>query len=134
MLRRGEETMSAMDPRSASRAARGVGHAPGNGIPDLLLALDWHDMTCQSEAGCANRATHVVHRHAVDRCNQPNLDPFGNIVDILCIGCVRSLKVEVLQQVDRITRCPEANCLTCGAPVQKLSDVMRKVVQLRSYA
>jgi hypothetical protein len=134
MLRRGADTMSAMDPWSASRAEHGVGHAPGNGIPDLLLALDWHDITCQSEAGCTNRATHVVHRHAVDRCNQPNLDPFGNIVDILCIGCVRSLKVEILQQVDRITRCPEANCLTCGAPVQKLSDIMRKVVQLRSYA
>jgi hypothetical protein len=111
-----------------------VSQAPGNEIPDTLAALDWHEITCQSEAGCANRATHVVHRHAVDKCNQPNLDPFGNTVDILCIGCVRSVKVEVLQQVDRITRCPCAYCLTCGAPVHKLSDIMRKVVQLRSYA
>ncbi|MBW0015646.1 hypothetical protein [Mycobacterium sp.] len=112
--------MSTVDPQSA--------------IPDALAALDWHMITCQSEARCTNQATHVVYRHAVDECNRPNLDPSGNIVDILCISCVRSLKAQLLQQVDRIARCPGGNCLTCGAPVHKLSDIMRRVVQLRIYA
>ncbi|OIN80355.1 hypothetical protein K3U93_21120 [Mycobacterium malmoense] len=105
-----------------------------SGVSDALAALDWQEITCQSEAGCTNRATHVVHRHAVDRCNQPNLGPSGNVVDILCVGCMRTVKAQVLQQLDRIARGPGAYCLTCGAPVQKLSDIMRKTVQLRSYA
>jgi hypothetical protein len=127
--------MSAVDPWPANRDGQRVSQeARANEIANTLAALDWHEITCQSAAGCGNRATHVVHRHAVDKCNQSKLDPFGNIVDILCIGCVRDVKVEVLQQVDRIARCPGAYCLTCGAPVHKLSDIMRKVVQLRSYA
>jgi len=47
---------------------------------------------------------------------------------------MRSLKAQLLAQVDRIARCPGGYCLTCGAPVHKLSDIMRKMVQLRSYA
>jgi hypothetical protein len=134
MLRRGEDTMSGTEPRATSRDGQGVSHTPANEVSDMLAALDWHDITCQSAAGCGNVATHVVHRHAVDKCNQPSLDPFGNVVEILCIGCVRGVKVEVMQQVDRIARCPGAYCLTCGAPVHKLSDVMRKVMQLRRHA
>ena len=126
--------MSTVDPQSASRKARGGGQPSGNEISDPLAEFDWHEIECQSETGCTKRATHVVYRHAVDECNRPNLDPSGNIVDILCISCVRSLKVQVLQQVDRIARSPGGYCLTCGAPVLKLSDIMRKMVQLRSYA
>jgi hypothetical protein len=126
--------MSTVDPQPASRESRGVSHAPGADVPDALAELDWHEIACQSESGCANRATHIVYRHAVDDCNRPNLDPSGNIIDILCISCVRAVKAQVLKQVDRMTRCPGAYCLTCGAPVQKLSDVLRKTVQLRSYA
>jgi hypothetical protein len=121
MMRGSEDAMSTVDPQSASP------------IPDALAALDWHEMTCQCES-CTNPATHIVYRHAVDECNRPNLDPSGNIVDILCVRCLRRLKAEVLQQVDRISRCPGGYCLTCGAPVDKLSDIMRRVVQLRIYA
>ena len=127
MPRRSEGMMSTVDPQPANRA-------PGGGVPDALALLDWHEITCQSEAGCANRATHIIYRHAVDACNRPDLDPSGDIVDILCISCMRAVKAQVLQQVDRMTRCPGAYCLTCGAPVHKLSDVMRKTVWLRSYA
>src|ERR1700752_5316396 len=120
MPRRSEDTMSTVDPQSA--------------IPDALAALDLQETPCQSESGCTKRATHVVYRHAVDECNRPNLDPSGNIVDVLCISCVRSLKAQLLQQVEQIPRCPGGYCLTCGAPVHQLSDVMRKMVQLRIYA
>lgn len=55
-----------------------MSQAPGNEIPHTLAALDWGGITCQSGAGCTNRASYVVHLHAVDECNDPDLDPFGN--------------------------------------------------------
>ena len=103
---------------------------PGTDIPDTLVALDWSEVTCQSAEGCSNLATHIVHVHMVDDCDDPNLDSCGNLVDILCATCLRDVLFEALQQVDRIGRYPGACCLTCGAPVRRLSDVMRRVAQL----
>ncbi|BBX75078.1 hypothetical protein H7H78_06510 [Mycobacterium shinjukuense] len=107
-----------------------MGQTTGNEIPDTLAALDWQAITCQSAAGCSNQATHIVHRHAVDRCNQPQVDPFGNIVEILCIACLWRVEAEVLCQLGRLRRHTDACCLTCGAPVSELSDIMRDVVEL----
>jgi hypothetical protein len=117
--------MTAVDPRSPQREAR------GNETSATLAALDWNEITCQSPAGCTSRATHIVHRHAVDGCNRPNVDPFGNIIDILCIGCVHVLKTEILRHIDRISsHRSDVYCLTCGTPVHKLSYVIRKVGRL----
>ena len=99
-------------------------------ITDPLAALDWHEFTCQADGGCTSHATHIVHRHAVDKCNQPGLDPFGNVVAILCVGCVDDLTTEVSRRLDRISRGPHVYCLTCGAPVNQLNYVIRKVVRL----
>lgn len=95
-----------------------MSQAPGNEIPHTLAALDWGGITCQSGAGCTNRASYVVHLHAVDECNDPDLDPFGNTVEILCIACLWHVEAKVLLQVGRLTRSPGAFCLTCGAPVR----------------
>ncbi|GAB7141996.1 hypothetical protein [Mycobacterium riyadhense] len=102
----------------------------GNEIPDMLAALDWREITCQSEAGCTNRANFVVHLHAVDACNHPQLDPFGNTIEILCIACLWRAEAEALLQVGRLRRHSNATCLTCGAPLTELSDIMREVVAL----
>lgn len=102
----------------------------GNDVPGTLAALDWRDITCQSGAGCTNRADFIVHLHAVDECNHPQLDPFGNTVEILCIACLWRAEAEVLLQVGRLRRHSGASCLTCGAPVSELSDIMRDVVAL----
>lgn len=102
----------------------------GNDIPGTLAALDWRDITCQGEVGCTNRADFIVHLHAVDECNHPQLDPFGNTVEILCIACLWRAEAEVLLQVGRLRRHSGASCLTCGAPVSELSDIMRDVVAL----
>ncbi|BBY39280.1 hypothetical protein MMAN_34140 [Mycobacterium mantenii] len=106
------------------------GEAHRNKFAGILATLDWHEVTCQSDAGCTSRATHVVHRHAVDGCNQPSLDPLGNSVGILCTGCLRDLQTEVLRQLDRIRSTPRAYCLTCGRPVHKLSHAL-SVTDLR---
>lgn len=109
-----------------------MSQVPGNKIPDTLASLDWHQLTCQSEAGCTNPATHIVHRHAVDECSNPNLDLGGNIVDILCLCCVRSLRLVVLRQVSKLTRHRGAYCLTCGAPLHELRDIIRNTMRLAS--
>ena len=100
------------------------------GIPDTLVALDWRGVTCQSECGCTNLATHIVSLHAVDRCNHPQLDPWGNVIEILCIACLWRAEAEVLCHVSRLARRSGSSCLTCGAPVSELSDIMRDVVPL----
>ncbi|OBJ48867.1 hypothetical protein [Mycobacterium sp. 1423905.2] len=102
----------------------------GNGIPGALVDLDWHTVSCQSEAGCSNRATHIVHLHAVDSCDHPNLDPFGNTVEILCIACLWQAAAEALAQVGRLRGAEAVHCLTCGAPVSELSDIMRDAAAL----
>ncbi|QLL09978.1 hypothetical protein [Mycobacterium vicinigordonae] len=102
----------------------------GNEIPSAIAALDWQTITCQSHAGCTNRATHIVHRHAVDECNHPRLDPFGNIVEILCIACLWRAESEVVVQLSQLRRTSGTYCLTCGAPVSELRDIMRDITAL----
>ena len=102
----------------------------GNGIPGTLAALDWQAITCQSETGCSNRATHIMHRHAVDECDHPHVDSFGNIVEIVCIVCLWRAEAELQVQVGQLRRSSGAYCLTCGAPVSELSDIMREVAAL----
>lgn len=102
----------------------------GNEIPGALAALDWHTIGCQSEIGCTNKATYVLHRHAVDECNDSHVDPFGNIVEILCIACLWRAEAEVLVQVGQLRRSSGTYCLTCGAPMAELSDIMRDVAAL----
>ncbi|MFV0493812.1 hypothetical protein [Mycobacterium sp.] len=102
----------------------------GNWIPRALAALDWQTITCQSESGCKNRAAYIVHRHAVDHCNDHHLDPFGNVVEILCIVCLWQAEAEALVRVGQLKRSPDVRCLTCGAPVSELHDVMREVVEI----
>lgn len=88
-----------------------MSQAPGNEIPHTLAALDWGGIT-------------------VDECNDPDLDPFGNTVEILCIACLWHVEAKVLLQVGRLTRSPGAFCLTCGAPVREPTDIMRDVAAL----
>ncbi len=102
----------------------------GNEIPGTLASLDWQTITCQADTGCTNRAAYIVHRHAVDRCNHPQVDPFGNIVEILCMACLWHAAAEVLVQVGQLTRTSGTYCLTCGAPVSELRDIMRDVAVL----
>ncbi|QUR66210.1 hypothetical protein [Mycobacterium spongiae] len=102
----------------------------GNEIPDTLAALDWRGITCQSETGCANRATHIVHMHAVDECDHPHLDPFGNTIAILCIACLWRAEAEALVQVGRLRRHSSSSCRTCGAPVNEPGDIIRDVAVL----
>lgn len=108
-----------------------MSQATGNEVPGVLVALDWQTLTCQSDAGCTNRATHVVHTHALDQCNRPNLDPFGNVIDILCGDCLGRARAAALVRVNRLGRSSGAYCLTCGAPVSDPGDIIRDVRRCR---
>ncbi len=107
-----------------------MNQAPSNEIPDTLVSLDWYDIKCQSDLGCSNPATHVVHVHAVDECHNPNLDPSGNLVGILCVICTDTIVRQVQQRVGWLTRHPGVFCLTCGAQVRETNDVLRNVAAL----
>lgn len=63
-------------------------------------------------AGCTNPATHVVHVHAVDACNHPDLDSSGNMSDILCVGCVAAVAHQAHRQAVRFDRFLDPFCLT----------------------
>jgi hypothetical protein len=116
-----------VEHQTAGREERHPNEAPGTELRGTLAVLDWHEFTCQSEAGCTNRATHIVHLHAVDQCSHPYLDSSGNIISILCAGCLSGIALEFLRQVERLKRFPDSCCLTCGAPVGKLTDIVREV-------
>jgi hypothetical protein len=107
-----------------------MNQAPRNEIPDTLADLDWREITCQSDTGCTNLATHIVHLHAVDECNNPDFDSSGNLIGILCVVCVHTLSVQVQQRVGWLTRHPGVYCLTCGAEVREPKDVIRNIAAL----
>lgn len=99
-------------------------------IPATLDNLDWDVITCQSPAGCGNQATHIVHLHAVDACNHPDLDSSGDLIDILCVGCLADVAHRAHRQAVQFDRYLDPYCLTCGAPVTKLTDIVRAVEML----
>lgn len=99
--------------------------------PDATLdALDWHTYTCQCTHGCRATATHVVHIHAVGRCDDLGLSPDGNRVELRCHTCTRLLAADVSRKLARLTRYGLPVCDTCGAPLAAVGDVIREVTDL----
>jgi hypothetical protein len=136
-----------MEQQTTGREERHANQALGNEIPgtreDLdwdaiscqfirggLADLDWEVITCQSRKGCTNEATHIVHLHAVDCCNHPDLDSSGNVIDILCVGCLADVAHQAHRQAVQFDRYLDPHCLTCGAPVTKMTDIVRAVTML----
>ena len=103
--------------------------------PDLevLQALDWSEIQCQCahhRHACPNRATHVVAIHAIEACNQPGLDPFGNRIELRCYACVLRLQAEVGYRLLKLREWGLAACGGCGAPLAEIADVVREVSEL----
>jgi hypothetical protein len=103
--------------------------------PDTLTALDWHAYACQCPKhgkGCSNQASYTVEIHALEVCNEPGLNAFGNRVELRCASCVRMLHDQLemdLRQLNKVTH-GRAHCGGCGAPVAEVSDVLRAVSKL----
>lgn len=110
---------------------------------DVLTQLDFHTVTCQCEqhactstGGCTNTATEQIEFHAIDHCNAletvdgDTLNPFGNYVFILCHTCLQTLAHVVAEHVEHLNSWGRKTCLTCGAPVCELADVIREVKTL----
>lgn len=117
------------DRAADSRASR-MEHGPVDESDDILAALDWHAISCQSESRCDNLATHIVHLHAVHACTHPDVDPHGNRVEILCLGCLCDLEEKVMLAVGGFTRHGAALCATCLAPLRDSNDIIRRVLVL----
>jgi hypothetical protein len=100
--------------------------------PDIeaLAPLDFHEIACQCPShadGCTNRASFAVAIHAIGRCNQPGLDPYGNRVEILCLWCLATLRVEIGEKLARAARYGIPSCDGCGSPLASIDDVVRGV-------
>lgn len=96
---------------------------------DTLVDLDWRDIACQNPMReCDHCATQVAEVHAVHQCE--NVDsPFGNVVELLCDGCVDELRAQVDDYLEGLNqRSPgRVHCFTCGAPIAEPSDILRSV-------
>ena len=103
-------------------------------LGDSLARLDWQDYTCQCPQhpdGCQNRAAFAVAIHAIGACNRPGLDPFGNRVEILCLWCLATLRVEVADKLRRICSYGGIpSCEGCAAPLVCIEDVVRGIKPL----
>jgi hypothetical protein len=78
------------------------------------------------EGDCPNQATHMVEVHVVDFCDETWVNPFGNTVGILCEKCLDEVANDVAVQVMKLNRFGRPMCLTCGAPVARVGDVLRE--------
>ena len=94
---------------------------------EILEALDWSEIQCQCahhHKACPNRATHVVHVHALHACNEPGLQ-FGNRVELRCYECLLKLQAEVHFRVKRLCQWGIGECDSRSAPVADMRDVVR---------
>lgn len=90
-----------------------------------LEYLDWQTVQCQSSEGCTRQATHIVEIHVVDFCDESWVNPFGNTVGILCGPCMDEVESDVRSHVRKLSRFGRPMCLTCGAPVVDVGDILR---------
>lgn len=98
---------------------------------DAIAHLDFRAIGCQCPMHeCHGDAAYVVAIHAVNACNQPGLDPFGNRVRILCGHCVGRLHMEVAERLDALAKWGIVFCIGCQAPLVEASDVIRSVGEL----
>lgn len=100
---------------------------------ETLQALDWIDYRCgcaHHPGGCGNRAGYVVSVHAIHRCNDGGLNPFGNRVEIRCGECVSRLHATVRESLSRLLPWGSPPCQSCGAPIARVSDIVRSVEKL----
>jgi hypothetical protein len=102
-------------------------HASCDESDDILAAIDWHAISCQSESGSDNLATHIVHLHAVDACTHPDADPYGNRVEILCLGCLCDVQAKVMLAVGGLAGHGAALCMTCLASLRDWNDIIQRV-------
>jgi hypothetical protein len=94
---------------------------------DVLDALEWHGVRCQSPLGCDRGATAVLHVHLVDDCNDEETDVDGNFVSLLCSQHAVELQAAAAQDVLNYRRYGRTLCLTCGAPMSVVADVVQQI-------
>lgn len=97
---------------------------------DSLEALDFlPQCLCGSDCGhgpdCDMPASVFVVVHRVDDCNEPDCDADGNSSAIICHPCYVHCLQLAAQFIRHATQLGRAACLTCGAPMGRLDDVIR---------
>ena len=90
-----------------------------------LIALDWHDIQCQSESPCSRHAALIVHLHLTDNCKLPGLDHNGDVVGILCSDHALAMHWDVARWMQTHLPAGPLYCRTCGKSVNEIGDIVR---------
>jgi hypothetical protein len=98
-------------------------------LPAVLSALNWSPLCgCTRHGGCTRPATHIVRVHAIGSCGR---DADGNYVFLRCVTCVSQMRAEIARSLEELNRRFIPQCDSCGAPMVRVSDVVRQVEVLK---
>jgi hypothetical protein len=116
--------MSAPEPLTP---ARDTTKAP-TPATEALRALEWSPLCqCTRHGGCTRPATHIVRVHAIGSCGQDGRDADGNYCWLRCAVCLSQMRAEVARSLEELNRRFIPQCESCGAPMVRVSDVVRQV-------
>jgi NAD-dependent SIR2 family protein deacetylase len=76
-------------------------------------------------------ATHVVRVHAISTCDQDGRDADGNYCWLRCAVCLSQMRAEIARSLEELNRRFIPQCESCGAPMVRVSDVVRQVEELK---
>jgi hypothetical protein len=116
--------MVALEPRDTTKAP-----TPAT---EPLRAPEWSPLCgCVRHGGCTRPATHIVRVHAIGSCGQDGRDADGNYVFLRCVTCVSQMRAEIARSLEELNRRFIPQCESCGAPMVRVSDVVRQVEELK---
>jgi hypothetical protein len=119
--------MSAPEPLTPARDTTKA-HTPAT---EALRALEWSPLCgCTHHGGCTRPATHIVRVHAIGSCGQDGRDADGNYCWLRCAVCLSQMRAEVARSLEELNRRFIPQCESCGAPMVRVSDVVRQVEKL----
>jgi hypothetical protein len=122
--------MTAQLPQDATNASLPVRDSlrDAQNAAETLPALNWSPLCgCVRHGGCTRVATHIVRVHAIGSCGQDGRDADGNRVLLRCAVCISTMRAEIARSLEELNRRFIPQCESCGAPMVRVSDVVREV-------
>jgi len=77
------------------------------------------------ETRCTTSAVIFITQHHVDACTADGLDELGNASGLLCRDCLTRYVQDAELLLRRRCAYGRLQCVTCGAPMSRLSGVVR---------
>lgn len=97
-------------------------------IPVELFA-DPPEIQCEcnhDDGQCTATATVAAQLHCLDACDQPDAQPHGHEIRLLCWPCIGGLYITVCELlIGTMMRGGEPECSTCHRPTLSVHDLLR---------